>query len=448
MATLTAVRAGLKSCNPEHATLFTSLIDTGKLSRYKAKEGVKRKFHPQDIDYPLLGKKHAPAGLQKAFSQKAVQDICLRDLPEAREYLGERLVYFTPSGTANDAAEPSKEDASMETINSLTDKGLDAAGGILSFPSDALEEMISKSWEAPEQLLRATITTCTVLPRKSHLPLHHSNEGTTITTLLFGFIVWIFWPPTDHNLTILQTMYENIASDHDEAEQDTTNNLEGGLIFVQNEREGLRLPPCSIMMGLTTRTSVLATYSEVTAENFIAMLQKLPLLRAWFQTELDGVRKRTEFNAAVLIYLDLLLNGDEEDEERDVLKLSHIVGGPLHTLLTVWDAIKDDMASMMGPADAEAMAKTWETFLVTAVGRECKICHKKLRNKQKLMRMHFIDKHWPESKGTIRIDSTEGVDDILDGVENTRQVLDNELGYGEYGSNAEVDEGETAYQDA
>jgi hypothetical protein len=448
MTTLAAVRTALKSCDSEHATLFTSLVDTGKLSPYKAKEAEKRKLYPKDIDYPLLGKKYVPTGLQRAFSPEAVHDICLRGLPEAREYLGERLRYFTPSGTADDAAEASKENASMQTINNLTDKGLDATGGIVSFPSEALEEMAFQSWEAPEQLLRATMMTCTVLPRHTRLPLYHSNEGTTITTLLIGSLIWIFWPSTDHNILILQTVYENIASDNDEAKQDALNSLEGGLIFAQNEREGLRLPPHSIMMALTAKTSVLATYSEVTVQNFIAMLQRLPLLRAWFQSELDGDRKQKEFNAAVLIYLDGILNGDEEDGERDALKLSLIKGGPLNTLLTIWDTVKNDLASMMGPADAEAMVKIWEVFLVKAVGRECKICHTQVRNKQKLMKTHFVDDHWPKAKDAIRTDSIEGLDDFLNGSESTKQTLDNGLGRGEDESVMDVDESEPSFHQA
>jgi hypothetical protein len=255
MTTLAAVRKVLKSCDSEHATFFMSLVNTGKLSPYKAKEAEKRKFNPKDIDYPFLGKKCAPASFQRAFSQEDVHDICLRDLPEAREYLGERLLYFAPSGTADDAAETSMEDASMQILNSLTDKRLDATGGIVSFPSEALQDMAFQSWEAPEQLLHATMTTCTVLPRDTRLQLHHSNEGTTITTLLLGSMIWIFWPSTDHNLLVLQTVYENITSDGDKVKQDALNNLEGGLTFVQNEREALRLPPHSIMTGLTAKTS-------------------------------------------------------------------------------------------------------------------------------------------------------------------------------------------------
>jgi hypothetical protein len=413
MATLAAVRTALKLCDSEHATSFTALIDTCKLSPYKAKEAEKRKLNSKDIEFPYLGKKYALPGLQRSFSPKDVHEICMRDLPEARKYLGERLLYFAPSGTGDDAAEKNDGDVSMQIINSSTKNGLDAIGGIVSFPSEALEEMASQSREAPEQLLRATMTTCTVLPCATRLPLHHSNEGTTITTLLFGSIIWIFWPPTDHNLRILQTVYENIGKDNDEAEQDILSSLEGGIIFEQNEREGLRLPPHSIMMGLTTKTSVLGTYTEVTVQNFIAMLQKLPLLRTWFETELDGDRKQKEFSTAILIYLDVILNGDDEDKERDASKLSLIKDGPLYTLLTIWDAIKDDLASMMEPAGAEAIAKTWEAFLVAADGIECKICHKQVRSKEKLMKMHFVDDHWHKAKDTTRSAYAEGLDNFV-----------------------------------
>jgi hypothetical protein len=141
MTSLVAVRAELKSCDSKHATLFASLIDNGKLNPYKSKEVAKRKLGVQDTGYPLLGKKQVPVGLRKPFSPNDLQDICFRDLPEAREYYGDRLVYFAQSNTKHDSMEITEEDASIQTINGLTDTELSAMDGIVSFPSEALEEM-------------------------------------------------------------------------------------------------------------------------------------------------------------------------------------------------------------------------------------------------------------------------------------------------------------------
>jgi hypothetical protein len=408
MTSLVAVRTELKLCDSKHVSLFASLIDNGKLNPYKSKEVAKRKLGSQDVDYPLLGRKQTPTGLRRPFTPNDLQDICFRDLPVAREFYGNRLIYFAQSNPTHGSMETSEEDAIMQTITSLMDTELSATGGIISFPSEALEEMAFQGREAPEHLLRATMTTCTVLPGNTQLPLHHSNEGTTATTLLFGSIIWVFWPPTEDNLRILQAGYENVGDNFDEAQLEFTSSLEGGVIFLQGEGDGLRLPPYSIVMSLATKSSVLATYSEVTVQNFIAMLHVLPLLKAWFRVEIDGDRKQTQIVASILLHLDRLLNGDEYDENHDTLKLPFVTGGTLHRLLNDWDAIKDDLASLMGPADSKTMEKIWEVFLVGAVGRECRICGKYLRNKQKLMRKHFAENHWPKIKEKKRVDFLQG----------------------------------------
>jgi len=421
MTSLIGVRTALQASGSGNAALLTSLMDAGKLAPYKSKEASKRKLGLTGADnlwYPSLGKKQAPAGLGK-LSTKQIQEICLRDLPRTHDYYGERLVYFSQSGTSGEAGEMSAEDAGMQTINGLTDTNLAATETVVTFPSESLEDICSQGRAIPENLLRAAMTTCTVLPNGTLLPLQHSNEGTTITTLLSGSIAWIIWPPTDHNIRTLQTAYGNYAEDLDETKLDVANDLEGGMIFVQTEGDGLRIPPFCPMMSLALKTSVLATNSQVTVDNYISMLQKLPLLKAWYQihqNEKDGNPMLSSFNASILLYLDLMLNGHSEHEDRNLLKLpattkEGLPGTLLGRLLSVWDSVKDDLAAVMGSEDHKAMENIWETFLVAAKGRKCWICSKEIRNKQKGMKKHFVDVHWAKIKVTKRIDSMEALEE-------------------------------------
>ncbi|KAF1851992.1 uncharacterized protein K460DRAFT_362764 [Cucurbitaria berberidis CBS 394.84] len=210
--------------------------------------------------------------------------------------------------------------------------------------------------------------------------------------------------------------YESFSEDFDKAKLDVTHELEGGIIFVQNEGECLCIPPFCPMMSFATKTSVLGTYSTITYDNYISMLRKLPLLKAWFTTELAGERKQSEFNCAMLKALDLMLNGEidpEAGEFDDTYKLSFTENGLLRTLLCTWDEVKDDVVALIGPMDAKVMKDIWSAFLIESKGRECKICGKTIRNKQKLMRKHFVDNHWPKQKVTERIDSME----VLEGDE-------------------------------
>jgi hypothetical protein len=437
MTSLIAVRAALKVSDAEEASQFTSWIDGGSLAPYKSKKNTRSKLGSKGVDYPVLGKKQAPSGLRKAPSTKMLRDMCLRELPEAREYLGDRLLCFAQSGIASSSTDSKEEVAGMQTISSLVDNDDAATGAIVTFPSESLEEL-SKDLEAPNHLLRASMATCTVLPNNSFLPLHHSNEGTTITTQLSGSIVWAVWPPTDSNLRTLQTAYEDFAEDTDAINLGIANSLEGGMIFVQNEGDGLRLPPFTLVTGLAITTSVLAGHSHVTAEDFIEMLPKLPLLKAWFQTELDGQRKQSEFNASCLLYLDLILNGDPEDEDRNSMKLPLTKIGLLSTLLKVWDSIKNDLAAMMGPADGKTMENIWEAFLTEAVGRECPLCSKRVT--RILRKKHFLERHWPEVKEAERNDSMEAVEEDLDVSERTMSAGEGEGVHTEDDGAMELDE--------
>lgn len=418
MTSLVGVRTILEACATENTVIFTSLIDNGTLAPYKFKEILKRNFEPPGVDwYPSLGKKQAPVGLYK-LSTNMLQDICIRDLPEAREYFGDRLTYFLQNGAAHGSTETSEEHAGMQTINDLTKMGTtaDSPCSIVTFPSEFLEDMCTGSASVPANLLRATMTTCTILREDTILPPQHSNEGTTVTTLLSGSVTWLVWPPTDHNIRTLQTAYENFAEDFDEAKMDVASDLEGGMIFMQTEGDGLRIPPFCPMISLATKTSVLATTSYVTVENYINLLQKLPLIKAWHYSEAcyrdDHLPNLSRFNSSILKHLDLMLNGDPENEERNAFQLpattkEALPGSLLGSLLEVWDGMKDDLAAMMGPKDSDAMVSIWEDFLTEAKGRKCWICSKEIRNKQRGMAKHFLEKHWVKATETTRVNSME-----------------------------------------
>ncbi|KAF2829608.1 hypothetical protein CC86DRAFT_391737 [Ophiobolus disseminans] len=416
MTSLVKVRAALQAVGSDNSSLFISLIDDAKLGPYKSREALRCKFElaeAEQLSYPVRGRKQAPVSLSKV-STRELQQICLRDLPAMREYYGDRLIYFSQSGDPDELSETSPEDAGMQTITTLSGTNADRSNTIVTFPSETLNDMCSKGIDVPANVLRAAITTCTILPSDILLPLFHSNEGTTVTTLLSGSVAWIFWPPTERNMRILQTAYENYAKNFDETKMDVASSLEGGIIFLQTEGDGLRIPPFCLTMSLALETSVLASNSHVTVENFVSMLHRLPLLKAWYQTEQDGERLQSRFNASILTYLDLMLNGSPEHEDRDALKLpvttrSALPGTLLGSLLSIWDSIKEDLAAMLGPADHVAMENIWETFLVAAKGRKCWLCNDKdvkdIRNKQKLMKAHFVEKHWAEIQVVKRVDS-------------------------------------------
>ncbi|KAH7392480.1 hypothetical protein BKA66DRAFT_547443 [Pyrenochaeta sp. MPI-SDFR-AT-0127] len=410
MATISAVRATLKLSGSEHANHLISLIDNGKFGPYRNKpESIaRRRFGPSDANFPHLGKRISPFDADELPSLKELQEICLRDLPETREYFGDRPVYHAPYGNTEDTIHQTEEDISLNIINNL-EKDSIVADYAISFQSEVLENMRRRHHVKPDNMLHASMTTCSILPRHTIIPLQHSNDGITTATLLSGLVTWIIWPPTDHNVNVLQTAYESFADEFDNSKLDITHELEGGIILVQAEGEALRIPPFCPLTSFTLRTSVLASATTVTADTYVSMLQKAPLLQAFFKTELHGERKQTEFNAALLKWLDRMLNGEADvlgsSELDDTYRLIHTENGPLETLLGIWDSVKDDIAAMIGPTDAMVMKDIWTVFLIGSKGRKCKICNKIIRTKHKLMRKHFVDHHWSEQKVAERVGS-------------------------------------------
>ncbi|KAH9865256.1 hypothetical protein IAQ61_009203 [Plenodomus lingam] len=428
-----------------HTTLFTSLLNDGKLAPHKCNiRAVQRhKFGPTEDHYPQLSREMSPYSKADFLTPQELQDMCLRELSRVRDYFGSRPVYWAPSSHVDGTVEANDQDPSLQLIQSLTDPDIEAKDAVASFPSETLDQIcLEADLATADDVLHTTHTTCTVISNETLIPLQHSSEGTTTTTVLAGSMIWIIWPPTTHNLNILRATYEEFALECKEEALDATRDLEGGIVLTQIEGESLRIPPYCPMMGLSLHTSVLATNSTTTISNFISMLQKAPLLKAWFRTETDGKRKQADFSNRMLNSLDLLLNGDEDPESENLarlLKFHDSNNGPLQDLLRVWDAIKNDVADLLGPADALVLADIWGDFLIESKGRECRICGVKIKNKLRLMRGHFLKRHWVRGVGKKRMDSA-GVDDggMVSGDASMEDVLASVESGGQDGAQIEM----------
>lgn len=386
---LTKAKCGL-------APLFISLIDNGKNRAYACKGAGRLIFGPNETDFPGLGKRLSPFEASKLPSLEDLQKIVTNDLRIAREQYGQYSHIVQTNSTDS-------EDSDLRTLQSLTNIDSVVDGTVLSFPSPSLDDICGDSKLEYEDSLRESMITATVLPRNTILPLQHSNEGTTFTTLLSGSVAWIIWPPTEQNLKNLQASYETIADSLDGSGSKVANELEGGVCLVQTTHEALRIPPFCPMICLSLETSVLATHSVVTATQLAEMLRKLPLLLPWFQTETDGERKEKEFVAALLPHISAILQCKFEPTGFKKHRYPYGQDGPLRTLIQTWDDIKDLVAGILDAAETEHLKGMWEDFLRNARGRECWICGNSIQNKQRDMRTHFETAHWPttETAGAV-----------------------------------------------
>ena len=396
ITSLVAVREALNKAISEHTSLFISLIDNGKNRAYGCKPASRLVFGLDESDFPGLGKRLSPFEANKLPSLERLQKLLIDDLQIARQsyvHNGDNVV-----GSAGDGSQPDEQDEELKLLNSLTDAHRETSGAVLTFPSPSLDDICGDSKFEYNDVLRESTTMATTLPRNTLLSLQHSNEGTTFTTLLSGAAAWIIWPPTKHNLNVLQSSYEAFAEGFDGTKMNVSSQLESGVCLVQNAGEAIRIPPFCPMTCLSLETSILATYSIVTARQLADMLRKLPFLLAWFKTEIGGEYKKKDFVIALLPHLSAILQGSFESAELKKHKYPYPEDGPLHSLLHSWDEIKHTVASILNPAETERMIAMWEEFLRKARGRECWICGKTVSNKLRDMRKHVEAKHWPIAK--------------------------------------------------
>ncbi|KAH6619029.1 hypothetical protein C7974DRAFT_401351 [Boeremia exigua] len=397
IVSLIKIREAVAKASSPHTALFISLLDNGKNLSYGSKQQAGRlAFGPGDFDFPGLGKRMSPFGSDMLPPLSELQKILIDDLQKSRQsdIQNDNMNAVWSAETAR----TQERDEVLELLNSLTDDSRANSGMTVTFPSPSLDSMCTDADIKQDNLLRESMTMATILPADTFLPLQHSNEGSTFTTLMSGSVAWIIWPPSKHNLGILKSSYEAFSEAFDSSKLDVTSQLRGGMCLVQTVGEAIRLPPFCPIMCLALDTSVMATYSVVTANQLADMLGKLPMLLAWFETEIDGERKKKEFVTAFLSHFSAILDGDFETVEPKKWKYPYPEGSPLHSLLRTWDEIKYAVASILDPTEAEKVIVMWEEFLRDVKGRECWICGKRINSKLKDTRKHFEDRHWQTEK--------------------------------------------------
>lgn len=389
------VRKVLDRSPSQHASLFISLTKNGNNHAHACKPAARVPFGPNASDFPGLGKKISPFHASKLPSIEGLQRLLIDDLQTARRTQGHGNSSVLES---TGEAEADERDEEMEVLNSLTNGDRTTRGAVAGFLSPSLDDICGDVKVEYENVLRESMTTATVLPAETLIPVQHSNEGTTFTALLAGSVAWIIWPPTKDNLDILQDAYDAFSEGFDGTKMDVSSRLKGGVCLVQSAGECVRIPPFCPIMCLSLKTSILATYSIVTANQLANMLSKLPLLLAWFKTEIDGERKKREFATALLSHLSAILQGAFEESDLKKQRYPYSEEGPLHTLLHSWDDIKHALAGIVDAVGAEEVILMWDTFLRNAKGRPCWLCGKNINNELREMRNHFETMHWSTEK--------------------------------------------------
>ncbi|KAF2994931.1 hypothetical protein E8E13_001512 [Curvularia kusanoi] len=389
--TLGRVRDALEKSTCQHASLFLSLMDSGKNHSLKCNPPVRIVFGPEARDFPSLGRKISPFYGLDLPALETLRELLVDDIQVIRHELAQNGSKISQSSeTSIDLA-----DDEVTLLDGLVDADKEIECEPWSFPSQSLDRICSRGGnDFNPEIWQSTIEAA-ILPRDKLIDLHYSNEGATITTLVSGETAWYIWPPTERNLNVLQKWYEDIASgSHNIKDTDVAMELEGGVILVQTAGEALRIPPYCPILCLPLKTSLLATYRSVASNQVIDMLNKLPLWLARFRTENDGGFEKRELAATILQDLKAILEDALESAELKNLAYPSSGYGPIHSLMRGWDRVKLDMAILLDPTEGEQLVTLWSRLLKNVKGRDCCICGDRIIDKINNAQRHFESKHW------------------------------------------------------
>lgn len=288
ITSLEKVREALNKADSQHGPLFISLTKTGKNRPFDGKPADRLPFGPNQKEFPSLGKRQSPFASKALPSLEDLQQLLIADLRTSQQRHNEE----SNAGTQSGANESQTDTDQLKQLEILTDDQTDTGGIVLSFPSTSLDDMRGDNKVVYDNVVSEPMTEATVLPYDTLLSLQHSNEGTTFTTLLSGSVAWIIWPPTKHNLDILQSSYSASAEGFDCTKINVSSELRDGVAVVQTAGDAIRLPPFCPILCLSLKPSILATYFVLTATQLVDVLHKMSLLLERWKTELTAKERR------------------------------------------------------------------------------------------------------------------------------------------------------------
>ncbi|KAF2107313.1 hypothetical protein BDV96DRAFT_589557 [Lophiotrema nucula] len=393
MTSLREVCKALKTSTSGHAQLFADLLaNDGKNGPLKVNQRSKarERFGTDPLNLPQVGGKISP--FPSPLSIAKLQETLLKDLSTQKEG---NVVFFPPQ-------EFPVEDIAKATdlINNIDDANYRWSGLIPSLASPTLDSMRKDCKEIFTNILGETQTTVSVLPQNTFLKLQHFNESFTYSTVLTGTMTSIIWPPTKHNLDILQYAYAHLAETNSLNSLDVTEDLEGGVAFVQYPGDTVRCPPFGLMTAFAQQATVIAKYSVITADSFLMALRHLPFLETWWKTEIDESQKRSTFALAVCDIITQILDGDFDTLDLEKLQYPLEKDSALLCLLNAWDEINNDVRRLLNDQAAGRLKQKWRAFLRGCQGNTCMLCGQKFkRSKGDGEKEHFETHHWAGEGG-------------------------------------------------
>ena len=303
--------------------------------------------------------------------------------------------------------------AIIALLNNIENPSYSTKGAILNMVSPTFERLLqSKVDWSEEGMLGSSHVLVAVTPADDVQDMEYYDTY-TLSTLLHGSKVWLAYPPTTKNFAGLQTHYQSLATDEYALGMNNATNFQDGIIIVHQAGQGLIMPPFWTATGISTQTSVAATYQATTAAAFVERIKNLNNFRLTCQL---GLSDRTQKQERLVFYATELVDHLQRILEDSFLHCK--VSKFITDVCCEYETLRAGLRQVLQTIDDKAMARglenqyraVWTKFLEEKRKKNlaCRLCNTRVQDlpaeisATDRLHQHFIDFHCLHSERFIQ----------------------------------------------
>ena len=323
-----------------------------------------------------------------------VSELCkiLKDSMEEFEY-----VETTPSSGSHEK----DKKAALELIDNLDDPSYGRQIAILGLECSQLhQDMKTSSAKLPGTVHEEEILVCDVTPCGDIRALDF-NEGHEINILNHGKKIWFVYAPTEHNLKAISRPSDSGTADNSALDFVTLQMMEGGMFFVQNAGETVRIPPFCPGFVFSLETSTCSYWQVLTAPKIPLRLKNIAFSSTQLAKRSEAAQQndRPEFAEELLSSIEIAFRNDLEDYNCDAI---------VTEIIDMWGNIEDELHAQARISNSkdwgEKIGDLWAKHTLMdnkKSNQKCSLCDRdwKWYNKsysmlEDTLRDHFLKEHW------------------------------------------------------
>jgi hypothetical protein len=392
--------AELRMCSAETAVAFEQLIVTGdtqhlstntgpEAQAFKNAHGGAATSHMPVV--PALVRPEDPHWLHprvlRAILHKSAEDVFI----------------YPPLGSAHQP-----EAVALDLINHLEDMEYFGEGSSAFFHSPAIDQIVKQP--APRDEVLSTIHRddrgeISIVPSGAVLRLALSiSSDYTEVHVITGVRIYVVWPPTPHNLDILQQAAKTPYNSFEE-QMGLCQELKGGVTFVQRPGHIVYLPPDCPAVIFASKMSAAVEFYHLDIGNLPSRLRYIDLACDCMEILNPGRAFAVKRRHVSHLYKDL------SKALRAFGSTAHPGAAPGAELLNIralgeeWNRsgpkFRDYVEYYLSSPDKDhvlrQMPRSWREATITDLVTHCPMCQSDISELDSLD-THFEEEHWSRTK--------------------------------------------------